>query len=127
MFDIGFWEIIFIGVIALVVVGPDEFPVLIRNIGTGIGKTKRFFSSVKSDLDYEIDRANEIKRLIAEEAKISEMHDTLAAEMTNAVAVSSSNNIKSKQTEHGDEAEEAETDSRSAQSIGDRRPDKRPS
>ncbi|NOY62665.1 MAG: twin-arginine translocase subunit TatB, partial [Gammaproteobacteria bacterium] len=33
MFDIGFWEITVIAVIALLVVGPDEFPQLVRSVG----------------------------------------------------------------------------------------------
>jgi len=122
MFDIGFWEIIVITVVALVVVGPDEFPSLVRSIGTGLGKVRRFLSSVKSDLDYEIDRANEVKRLIAEETKIAEMHQSLESEL--------SKNISSKPTvnkvEHGDEAEKTEADPGPAKSVGDRHSDKHP-
>lgn len=122
MFDIGFWEIIVIAVVALVVVGPDEFPVLVRNIGHGIGKIRRFFNSVKNDLDYEIDRANEIKRLMAEEAKIAEMHRKLESEPSPTIPSKSTVD----KVEHGDEAEKAEADSGSAQSVRDRQPDKRP-
>lgn len=74
MFDIGFWEIILIAVIALLVVGPSEFPALVKNIGNGVGKFRGFLSSVKTDLDYEIDKAAEIKRLVEKESEIADLH-----------------------------------------------------
>ncbi len=122
MFDIGFWEIIVITVVALVVVGPDEFPSLVRSIGTGLGKARRFLSSVKSDLDYEIDRANEVKRLLAEEAKIAEMHQSLESELSKTVPTQSTVD----RVQHGDKAEKTEADSGPAKSVGDRHSDKHP-
>lgn len=77
MFDIGFWEIVLISVVALFVVGPEEFPTLIRNCGRGLGKFRRFVSSVKSDFDYEIDKAEQLKELVRKEAEIAELHKIL--------------------------------------------------
>ena len=56
MFDIGFWELTVIAVIALIVVGPEDFPSLVRNISRGIAKVRQFVSAVKSDMDFEIER-----------------------------------------------------------------------
>jgi len=77
MFDIGFWEIAVIGVVALIVVGPEEFPAMVRNATRGIAKLRDMIGSVKSDLSHEIDKVEELKRLIAEEAKISELQDVM--------------------------------------------------
>jgi len=77
MFDIGFWEITVIAVVALLVVGPEEFPGLVRNMIAGVGKLRRFVGSVKNDLEHEIDKAEELKQLVAKEVKIAEMHDLL--------------------------------------------------
>ena len=77
MFDIGFWEILLIGVVALLVVGPKEFPSMIRNVAQGLGKMRGFISSVKSDLDYEIDKANEIKAMVEKEAEIARLHQII--------------------------------------------------
>ncbi len=130
MFDIGFWEIIVIAVIALIVVGPDEFPVLVQSIGRGIGKARRFLTSVKHDLDYEIERASEVKRLMEEEARIAEMHRQLESEAAGhavpkreapAQPVQSTQN----KVEDGDKAEKTEADPGPAQPVGDRQPDKR--
>ncbi len=77
MFDIGFWEIMLIGVVALLVVGPEELPALLRTAGTYAGKARRFFSDVRAELDMEVNRGEEIKRRIAEEARIAELHEMI--------------------------------------------------
>lgn len=52
MFDLGWTEMLVIGVVALIVVGPKDLPVLFRNIGRYVGKAKgmaREFSSAMND------------------------------------------------------------------------------
>jgi len=46
MFDIGFWEFALIGVIALVVVGPERMPSIARAAGKYAGKAKRFIAKI---------------------------------------------------------------------------------
>jgi sec-independent protein translocase protein TatB len=77
MFEIGFSEIVLIAVIALLVVGPQEFPALVRNLGTWAGKVRHFMSAVKGEFDREINKAEEIKRLMAKEMEIAELHKDL--------------------------------------------------
>ncbi len=74
MFDIGFWEIAVIAVVALLVVGPEEFPALVRTIGSWLGKIRGFMSDAKSELEKEAGKAEELKRLIEQEARIAELH-----------------------------------------------------
>ncbi|HHH35218.1 MAG TPA: twin-arginine translocase subunit TatB [Gammaproteobacteria bacterium] len=74
MFDIGFWEIALIAVVALLVVGPEEFPALVRTIGAVLGKVRRFVQEAKQELDREVLQAEELKRLVEKEAKIAELH-----------------------------------------------------
>ena len=87
MFDIGFWELALIAVIALIVVGPEEFPALIRNVSRGIAKIRQFVSAVKSDMDFEIERVVELKKLVEKESKLAEMEE-LAKDLGNSVSVS---------------------------------------
>lgn len=85
MFDIGFWEITVIAVVALLVVGPEELPTLARTAGRWMRKARSFMSEMKDELEHEVDRGKELKERIAEETKISEAHRALN-ESTNAVS-----------------------------------------
>lgn len=77
MFDIGFWELTVIAVVALLVVGPEELPTLARTTGRWVGKARRFMGDMKNELETEVDRANELKERIAEETKIADAHRAL--------------------------------------------------
>jgi sec-independent protein translocase protein TatB len=55
MFDIGFTELILIGVVALVVVGPQRLPVATRTIGALLGRAQRYVNDVKSDIQRQMD------------------------------------------------------------------------
>src|SRR3569833_967450 len=74
MFDIGFSEIILIAVVALLVVGPKEFPTLVRNVGKWVGAIRRTVNSVKTEFEQEVHKADEIKRLMAREVEFAEAH-----------------------------------------------------
>ncbi len=54
MFDIGFLELCLIAVIALMVFGPERLPGAARTAGLWIGRARRFVSSMKQDIDREI-------------------------------------------------------------------------
>jgi len=58
MFDIGFWEVFVIGIIALFVVGPERLPDLARKAGVYYSKLSRFISGVKADIDREMGAGN---------------------------------------------------------------------
>ena len=128
MFDIGFWEIVLIGIVALLVVGPDEFPTLLRNAGRSIGKVRRFLSSVKSDLDFEIDKANEIKRLMTKEAELSELHNMLGKTSSSVPeqSTSASNKVENNNgIATTPTTERAEADSMAPKPVANRGPDQR--
>ncbi|MCY4051865.1 MAG: Sec-independent protein translocase protein TatB [Gammaproteobacteria bacterium] len=65
MFDIGFWEMAFISVIALLVIGPERLPGVARAIGIWVGKARRMINDVKRDFKQELDEAelNNLKEL----------------------------------------------------------------
>ena len=45
--QIGWFEILIIVVIAILVIGPKDFPVVLKKIGNWIGSTKRYFSDIQ--------------------------------------------------------------------------------
>lgn len=61
MFDIGFWELTVIGVVALLVVGPERLPGLARTVGLYVGKLKRWVSQVRGEVEREL-RAEELRQ-----------------------------------------------------------------
>ena len=77
MFDIGFWEIALIAVVALLVIGPERLPALARNIGFWIGKVRKFVSSVQEDFQREVVKAEELKHLLEQQSKIKDMHEII--------------------------------------------------
>ena len=54
MFDIGFWELVLISVVGLVVLGPERLPVAIRSVSKFIGSAKSMANSVKDELSHEL-------------------------------------------------------------------------
>lgn len=63
MFDIGFWEILLLAVVALVVVGPERLPRLIRVTGLWLGRAQASLQAIKNDISREL-RAEEIKQAL---------------------------------------------------------------
>jgi len=54
MFDIGFSELIVIGIVALIVIGPERLPKVARTAGHLVGRLRRYVSEVKSDISREM-------------------------------------------------------------------------
>ncbi|APC85945.1 TPA: Sec-independent protein translocase subunit TatB [Vibrio parahaemolyticus] len=54
MFDIGFWELVLISVVGLVVLGPERLPHAIRSVSRFIGAAKNMANSVKDELSHEL-------------------------------------------------------------------------
>jgi sec-independent protein translocase protein TatB len=55
MFDIGFSELILIGIVALIVIGPERLPKVARTAGHLFGRFQRYVNSVKSDISREME------------------------------------------------------------------------
>ncbi|HYG54850.1 MAG TPA: Sec-independent protein translocase protein TatB [Burkholderiales bacterium] len=55
MFDIGFTELLVIGLVALVVIGPEKLPRVARTLGHLAGRLQRYVSDVKADINREIE------------------------------------------------------------------------
>jgi len=62
MFDIGFSELMVIGIVALIVIGPERLPKVARTLGHLLGRAQRYVNDVKSDINREI-QLDELKKL----------------------------------------------------------------
>ncbi len=55
MFDIGFWELVLIGIIALLVLGPERLPRAARTAGLWLGKARRMIIEMRAEIEHELD------------------------------------------------------------------------
>jgi sec-independent protein translocase protein TatB len=62
MFDVGFSEIVLIGVVALVVIGPERLPKAARTMGLLFGRLQRYVTDVKADISREME-LDELRKL----------------------------------------------------------------
>lgn len=71
MFDIGFFEILIIMGIAMVVIGPKNVPKLAKAIGKGWGEFQRTFSSLKDEVMNEAENVKQTVNLEGLQQEIS--------------------------------------------------------
>lgn len=69
MFDIGFWELLFCGIIALVVLGPERLPGVARTLGRFTGQAKAYIRNLNAELDREL-KTREVREKLAETQRI---------------------------------------------------------
>lgn len=55
MFDIGFSELLLVGLVALLVLGPERLPIAARNAGLWLGRAKRAMNTLKAQVTQELD------------------------------------------------------------------------
>ena len=65
--QIGWFEILIIVVVAVLVIGPKDFPVVLKKIGNFIGSTKRYFTNIQNKM-------NKLDETIEEETLMEGKH-----------------------------------------------------
>ena len=58
--QIGWFELLIIIIISILVIGPKDFPLVLRKIGKWIGSVKKYFSEMQSSMN-EITNINDIE------------------------------------------------------------------
>lgn len=72
MFDVGFSELVLIGVVALVVLGPERLPGAARTAGALVRRARASWASVKAEVEREV-AAEELKRSIRDSAEAADL------------------------------------------------------
>jgi sec-independent protein translocase protein TatB len=83
MFDIGFSELMVIGVVALIVIGPEKLPRMARTVGHLAGRLQRYVSDVKADINREIELDELRKMRDSMQQAASNFETTVQTEVTN--------------------------------------------
>jgi sec-independent protein translocase protein TatB len=100
MFEIGFWEVFLIVVLALLIIGPERLPGAARTAGYWVGRARRYIEGVRNEVEQEFD-VSEFKRLMHnQEIQINELQRKLSDKMHEDVTLPSANeDIASPSTE----------------------------
>jgi len=91
MFDIGFWELALIGLLALVMLGPKRLPEAARAAGYWLGRLRNFIANARSELDQHMQGGDleELRRLKEEldstRRYIQEVADKTGADMSRSL------------------------------------------
>ena len=66
---IGWFEILLVVAVAIIVIGPKDFPFMLKKVGSWIGTTKRYISNIQNEVaDHDLDlHSNEIEKPIESE------------------------------------------------------------
>lgn len=76
MFDVGFWELVLIAAVALLVIGPERLPKAARIAGLWLGRARRTLASVKGEIDREL-KAQELKEILEKQARSNPLESIL--------------------------------------------------
>jgi sec-independent protein translocase protein TatB len=76
VFDIGFWELLLTAIVALVVVGPERLPKVVRVCGLWIGRANASLQAVKNDIAKEL-RAEEIKQAFKKPDDLPDLNEII--------------------------------------------------
>jgi len=85
MFDVGFSELMMVGLIALLVIGPERLPKAARIAGFWLGKTRSTIANVKAEIKQEL-HAEEMRQLMQEQQSIADELKQIANETQSTVA-----------------------------------------
>lgn len=77
MFDIGFSELLVIGIVALIVIGPERLPKVARTVGAWLGRLNRYVAQVKQDIDRDM-RLEELRKLQQDMKDSAQKYEILA-------------------------------------------------
>jgi sec-independent protein translocase protein TatB len=76
MFDVGFSELLLIGLVSLLVIGPERLPKVARLTGFWLGKTRSMVAAVKEEIKLEL-QAEELRQIFKEQSGLEEAQKIL--------------------------------------------------
>jgi len=67
--QIGWFEILIIVVLAVLIIGPKDFPIVVKKIGSWVGSVKRYFNEIQKDI-------SEMESSVEDEISLKEKHSS---------------------------------------------------
>ena len=110
MFDIGFWELLIIGVVGLLVIGPERLPAVATMLGQWVGRLRRFANHMRREIQDELE-SEHLKQVLEEQNRqMQSLRDEVSAVRSEAASA----------------AEDAKTATEEAKTAAEKRPDPGP-
>ena len=60
--QIGWFELLIVVLVAILVIGPKDFPIVLKKVGSWIGTTKRYFSDIQNKVNQSIDEEETVEK-----------------------------------------------------------------
>ena len=114
MFDIGMFELVLIGVIALLILGPERMPEAARTAGRWVAKARRFITGIKQDVasQMSVEELNELRQLrndlAAAQTQLGELQRSATSTLSSSVSTTAKETEKLQAQTHSN-AEKVET------------------
>ena len=110
MFDVGFTELLLVGIIALVVVGPERLPGLMRTLGLWVGRARAAFSSLRDEVEREVraEGLRDTERAIRDEVSHTEREFNRTADDVRSAVTDASRSHTGAVERHGEGETETE-------------------
>ena len=67
--QIGWFELLIVVLVAILVIGPKDFPIVLKKVGSWIGTTKRYFSDIQHKVNQSIDEEQSIEKKYSKDKK----------------------------------------------------------
>ena len=68
--QIGWFEILIVVVLAILIIGPKDFPIILKKIGSWVGSFKNYFNEIQKNI-------SEVENVIEDEVSLKENHSNL--------------------------------------------------
>jgi sec-independent protein translocase protein TatB len=81
MLDIGFSEIVLLGAVALIVLGPDKLPIAARTAGRWYAHIRRLVTNVQRDIEQELQLAEMRDQMQKELSRIKDMEQSMQQQL----------------------------------------------
>ena len=65
--QIGWFELLIVVLVAILVIGPKDFPIVLKKVGSWIGTTKRYFSDIQNKVNQSIDEEDTVEKKYSKE------------------------------------------------------------
>ena len=73
--QIGWFELLIVVLVAILVIGPKDFPIVLKKIGNWIGSTKKYFSDIQQKVNESIDIETSVEEKYSKKSQDKKLYE----------------------------------------------------